>query len=132
ATATLIKADRNMAMQARDLSLSLKRDREGAVTILTSAQVSYGQNQSPIKAQLLLVKDQPVNAEASFSDIMPSDLAGLFGDNPAIPGIQLPISGTVGVSVDQEGHVQRANFDIKGGKGTVHYEKIDGDLNVSS
>jgi hypothetical protein len=118
---------------ANDLNLLLSRNRKGEVAINSYANMHYGDFTSNIHAEFSLKPGSPsVEGALEFSGLMPDALAGLFTGSQDMKSLSLPVSGKVKLSLNMDGSVRYADFDIAGGKGNIISDRLIAPLAVGS
>lgn len=124
-------AAEGVLFEANDADLMLRRSRRGKLQFAANANLRYGEVQSAVKTQFLLEKDKPTaDGSIEFQGIMPSALAGLAENHPALSIMNLPLSGTATVSVDRQGALARLQFAVEGGQGEIVSEHLMAPLPV--
>jgi len=118
---------------ASEMNMLFKRDRHGDVQVTSSAQIAYDKYQSHINADLLMEHGgNTIIGSVNFNQLMPGTLARLFADNPLLNAFKFPLSGKASVAFDTAGALQRLNFEVDGGKGSIVTDKLDGPLPITA
>lgn len=64
-----------------------------------------------------LASSKRVDLGVSFEDILPAEFAGLTQDFKVLSALDLPLSGTIALSLEANGHMESVSFDVTGRKG---------------
>jgi len=134
ADVSVANAKKGVFFTASDATITFRRDRHGTVQAAIGATINYGDNQSSlINAQFDFAKDNPlIEGELSFGRLMPATLAALFSDNKVLLAAKFPLSGRSRLALDMNGMVQRVNFAIDGGEGTIESDKLEAPLAIDA
>jgi hypothetical protein len=122
-----------MFFKASNVNFIFRRNWQDALHISTSANIAYGNYQSMVFADFDMEKGTPViNGNVRVSKMMPGTLAALFSDNSLLNALKLPVSGQANVTMDMTGELQKLDFAIEGGQGSIDSPRQDGALPVKS
>ena len=138
-TVSIVNADvsvgnvhKGVFFKATDAQMVFKSNRRG-MNVFGSATINYDKYQSLISAQLAMRGGSAtIDGDVKFSQLMPGALATLFAGNTLLSSMKFPVSGEGKISIDTEGTLQRIDFSMDGGKGTIETPKLDGALPVAS
>jgi len=131
ADVSVASARKGVFFKAGDATIVFKRNRQGVIQAAINAKISYDVNQSLVDAQFTFTKKNPIiEGEVSFSQLMPGTLAALFSDNNALAAAKLPLSGKSKLSLDMNGTLQRLNFVVDGGEGSIESDRLEAPLAV--
>lgn len=62
---------------------------------------------------------QGIGLRFAFNDLTPKQLAGKLPLPDEVKGFDLPVSGSIGFSLDREGHFSAIDYDVNAGRGTI-------------
>ncbi len=120
---TIIDQVLNMSWRAPAAQARFKRDAEGI-----KGEVSIGLQVGDQRADLVILGDYLAAAGrlalgVSFREITPSSFSGLFPELSLFDAADLPLAGTVSLSMTVDGSVDAVGFEITGGRGRVGLPK---------
>ncbi len=131
ADATIGSTTDGVFFNATDTNVVFRRDHDGLVDAKLDGTILYDKYLTPIDATLTL-NQKSVEGTFTFSQLMPGVLSELFSDNPHLKLLNVPLSGQTRLSMDKDGNVQRLNFNIDSGKGTLNSVYLDSPLDVAA
>lgn len=108
-----------------------RRNWKGELEMIADAKMIYEENQSPLRARLLMGKNLPgIEGRLEFSGVMPGVLISLFIDNSYASALNLPVSGEAGVSFGKDGQLASLKFNVDGGIGSIDTKHLAASLPV--
>lgn len=119
---------------ARDLNLSLNRDKHGKIILSSNANVYYDNYSTSIRAGVFFDPNSPdiIDGNLEFSEVMPDILAGLFSDDKQLQQFAVPVSGKADITLDTKGNLQYLQFFVHGSKGKIISDKMPSDIDIDS
>jgi len=129
---TLSSKSKGVFFKTSGAEFTFKRNREG-LRAFASANIAYDNYQSLLTAEFTKKKDSSViEGEVHVDELMLGKLADLFADNSLLGGMKFPVSGKAMLLADMNGAVQKLNFNVDGGKGTLESNQLDGPVPVNT
>lgn len=136
---SIVDADVNISNKSKGLffkssgaDFMFRRNREG-LHATASATLTYDNYKSVLSAKFTRKKNNAaIEGEVMFSNMMPGTLADLFEGHSLLKSMKFPLSGNAMMTAGMDGDLQKLNFNIQGGEGTLETDKLDGVLPVKS
>lgn len=124
-------AQEGVLLNAANTGMVFRRNRHGNVQAELSGDVTYGDYHTPVEATLV-VTGENMEGTIAFSNFMPDKLSSLFSDDPQFKQFGLPLSGTIKLNTDLQGHINHIAYSIDGDKGTVNSDFLDTPLTIDA
>ncbi|MDX2074545.1 MAG: AsmA-like C-terminal domain-containing protein [Alphaproteobacteria bacterium] len=120
-------------ISAPDTTFVVRKESDTQITLLLRTAIKYKEYESELSGQGAYNKRaKRLEGTLSVAKLHPSVLSGLLSDNPLAGMLQLPVSGTLGFALADDGTLEALQFNLDGGRGKITHERIDGTLNVHS
>jgi len=121
ADATLNIEDRAVgtSWQTTSVQIQIRRDSTGIKTELSMRPKADGKQSSVTVMGDYRNGGDSLDLGVAFGNINPTTISSLIADLPGMSGVDLPVNGTLALTVNMDGEVVAIRFDLKSGKGRV-------------
>lgn len=126
-------ARHGILLETHDTNFLLERTRGGFVHASAYSEISYEEREASIKANLTFSRNKPtIEGKVELTRLYPTMLSKLVSDYTDLKDVNVPLSGRGDFIITREGKLERLDFVMEAGKGTIAHPRIDGTMPVNS
>ncbi|MDX1974257.1 MAG: AsmA-like C-terminal domain-containing protein [Rickettsiales bacterium] len=127
-------AKSGIVFEANETNFEIRRSRSGEVKASGNTHLRYDEYRPNISGDFRWKRSEGmIEGVVAFSGLMPSKLVNLFMEgNEDIPEIDVPLTGTLGITLDSHGQFERIGYYIEGGRGTINSRFLHEPLQIST
>ena len=126
-------AEKGVFFTAPNSNFIMRREARGKLVLNVNSAIHYGDYSSAIRGLFTFNRrSKTLEGSLNFAKLQPGVLADLFGNQPYLSALRLPLTGKSNFTFDEKGELKTAGFAIDGGKGSIESDELEGTLKVNS